>query len=618
MNASGILAAVNAGEDKDWEFKSAKGGLPGSLWETYSAMANTDGGVVVLGVKQQDDKFVVEDLPNPQKLKQDFWNNVNNRQKISQNLLRNEDVTIEIVDGNQVIVCCIPRAARSQRPIYTGQNPLEGTFRRYQEGDYKCTPDEVGRMLADQAEEPADSRLLENFGMGDLDEESLRQYRNRFSARNSNHPWLNLDEKGLLEKLGGWRKDRATNKEGLTVAGLLMFGKDEEIRDPSAVSQYQVDYRERMSNEPQVRWTDRLTVDGMWVANVFQFYQRVFTKLTADLKVPFEIEGSFPTDPLRKGFSAVHEAIQEALVNALIHADYRGMGGIVIDKYPDRIEMSNPGSLLVSYDQLLQGGISECRNKSLQQMFQHIGAGDKAGSGIDKIVQGWKSQHWRPPSIQEKTRPDRVELVLPMFSLIQPESLERLRKLFGKRVDALQQLEVQILVTAEIEGEVSNARIRLFSDQHPSDLTRMLQGLVSKGFLVRDRQGRWSIYRLPSSSAQTGDDSTQIGSNSTQTQVQTPPIADGDSAQSEFGPELLAIAQPAREKSKLQADQMSTIILKLCQGRFLTPRQLGGLTNRKPIGLQQNYLRDLTQQGKLQLRYPNEPNHPDQAYTTKE
>ena len=176
-----------------------------------------------------------------------------------------------------------------------------------------------------------------------------------------------------------------------------MFGKDEAIRDPAAISGYHVDYREKLSPDPSVRWTDRLTIDGTWVGNLFQFYQRVIQRLTVDLKLPFQL-GS---DLFRKDETLVHEAIREALVNALIHADYRGLGGIVVEKYRDRIELSNPGSLLLSLEQVWSGGVSECRNKSLQTMFLMIGGGEKAGSGIDKIRQGWRAQHWRLPIIRE-------------------------------------------------------------------------------------------------------------------------------------------------------------------------------------------------------------------------
>lgn len=67
-DVSDILNAVSIGEDSDWEFKAAKGGLPGSLWETYSAMANTDGGTIVLGVKEKGGNFSIEELPDAGKL----------------------------------------------------------------------------------------------------------------------------------------------------------------------------------------------------------------------------------------------------------------------------------------------------------------------------------------------------------------------------------------------------------------------------------------------------------------------------------------------------------------------------------------------------------------------
>jgi ATP-dependent DNA helicase RecG len=70
----------------------------------------------------------------------------------------------------------------------------------------------------------------------------------------------------------------------------------------------------------------------------------------------------------------------EAVVNARIHADYKGQGGVVIERYADRFELSNPGSLLVSREQLLRGGVSECRNKSLQLMTQMVGGGEPAST----------------------------------------------------------------------------------------------------------------------------------------------------------------------------------------------------------------------------------------------
>ncbi|NCO36165.1 MAG: hypothetical protein AUJ92_04135 [Armatimonadetes bacterium CG2_30_59_28] len=618
MDEKQILHALDIGEAQDWEFKSAKGGIPGDLWHTYSGMANTEGGTIVLGIREIVNGHDVHGLDDPEKTRKNFWDSVNNRQITNLNLLANHDVQLVTVAGKVVLVIRVPRATRRQRPVYVGQNPMEGTYRRNYEGDYKCRPEDVRRMLTDQTEESQDTRILEHFGVADLDPNSVRQYRNRFSARAPNHAWLTEDEQGFLGKLGAWRKDRVTLVEGLTVAGLLMFGRDEAIRDPAAMPEFHLDYRERLSEEPAVRWTDRLTSDGTWVCNLFQFYERVNRRLTSDLKIPFQLQ----PDMSRKDDTIVHEAVREALVNALIHADHRGQGGVVIEKYRDRFELSNPGTLLLDVEQVWRGGISECRNKTLQTMFNLIGYGEKAGSGFDKMRQGWASQQWLTPNIEESTRPDRVRVVLPMVSLLPEESLKRLRARFGKELDALSSLEVQSLVTAETESSVSNFRMQQVTTEHPADLTQVLQRLVAKGLLAQVGQKRGTRYELAGSSAYKpgppsdrlpgtphiiGVDSTRKEGNSTHKATALPP---------ELDPELLTVAQGARGRRRLPPDETCQIIRDLCRNRYLTHRQLGGILDRNPTGLQERFLRPMARRGELVLRFPHEPNRPDQAYTT--
>ena len=161
---------------------------------------------------------------------------------------------------------------------------------------------------------------------------------------------------------------------------------------------------------------------------------------------------------------------QEALVNALIHTDYSVGGGIVIERYDDRYQFANPGTLLVTEEQLRKGGTSECRNKSLQRMFINIGGGDQAGSGYERIQAGWRSQHWRAPQLTTQFSPDRIQLSMPMASLIPEATIGALRKKMGaRRFDKLDINERAALATAYLEGSVTNVRMQELVADHPSD-----------------------------------------------------------------------------------------------------------------------------------------------------
>ena len=604
-----ILKAASIGEGDDWEFKSAKGGLPGSLWSTYSGMANTEGGTIVLGVSETNGVAKADglQLAHAQHLQKELWDLLHNRNKVNLNLLSPDDMQVVTSGASAFVVMRVPRATRTQRPIYTGNTPLGNTWRRYHEGDYKCSDAEVRRMLADAEDIRPDQRILEGFTLEDLDATSLDQYRQRFRAARPDHPWLSMPAQEFLEQLGGWRRDRESKQEGITLAGMLMFGKDNVIREPGAAPNYFVDYREKL--DPETRWTDRIFPDGNWQANLFQFYHRVWPRLAAGLPTPFKLEGN-----VRRDETPAHEALREAFVNALIHADYMGEGGVVIERYPDRFEFNNPGILLVSLAQFRKGGVSEGRNKQLQKMFLMLGYGEQAGSGVERIRAGWRDKHWRVPFIGIGTKPDRVILTLPMVSLIPADTLAHLKKSFGRVIDTLKPAELQALATAHLEGGVSNGRLQELVQDHRFDITKSFQHLCELGLLVSDNKRRWTTYRLPTapprdkSLAQTGQSvpsTTELGPDSQgKSLARKAPGRDG--------------AKPRRPSSKVAGEwnrtyQLRQAILAETKGQYRTVQDLAATLKVGANGLRRLVYK-MVQADELVPKYPG-TRHPNQAYT---
>lgn len=131
------------------EAKKALGGLPESLWETYSAFANSLGGVILLGVGEgkEDRALYAVDLPEPTALLRQFWEIVSDPAQVSVNLLTDENVYWTEIDGKDIIVIEVPPAPRELRPVFIGNDPYQGSYERIGDGDYRIPRETVERML---------------------------------------------------------------------------------------------------------------------------------------------------------------------------------------------------------------------------------------------------------------------------------------------------------------------------------------------------------------------------------------------------------------------------------------------------------------------------------------
>ncbi len=398
---------LKTGNPEILEVRPAATGLPANIFTTCSAFANTAGGVIVLGADRDRETGIyrVTGAHGCEKMILDLWKMLDDPGRFSSNIFFKDHIYVKEIFGREVVVIEVPRADRRVRPVFTGRDVFTGSYRRSSAGDRKCTREEIRTMLREQEVKSDDSRLLWRWNLAALDFSTLERYRQVFARQRPQHPWNEMEDEEFLVRAGaaGRGEDRRLHP---TLGGVIFFGEKEAILQE--LPRYSLDYRELLSDGSG--WASRIASgDSDWSGNLFDFYCRIIDRMTEPMG---EMLGEPRSTALDEILTKTGDGMGEILCNALIHADYRGSGGIVVDRGRDWTSISNSGTFLSDPADAFSGTLSEPRNDILSRLFALIHVGSRAGGGIASVLQAWKDLGLKKPQITENFEAGRVTVIL--------------------------------------------------------------------------------------------------------------------------------------------------------------------------------------------------------------
>ena len=386
---------LEIGECENIEFKKSGPKLSKDIWETYSAFANTNGGYIVLGVAEKQQRtYEITGINAVDKILEELYNTAANKDKVNKNLIDRKNIEVIQKDDKNVIVIYIPELQVKQKPLYLNKN-MSLTFIRKNTGDYLASEEEIRRFIRNTCDNE-DGELLNGYTIEDLDKDSILLFKTILDSRKPDRNFLKMSDLEFLQDVGVFKIDREDNRKWkLTLAGLLLLGTEEAIT--SRIPHFHLDYLNKKGNND--RWIDRVSSGDLNYPNlnVLKFYNVVLGKLLNTIQEPFQLEDRV----VRKSFSELEVMFREALVNMLIHADY------LDPETPIRAEVHdlfytfyNPGTMKIPKDLFFTGNQSEPRNSTLMTFFKKIGAAEREGGGGKEIFSVSKKNKFRIPELE--------------------------------------------------------------------------------------------------------------------------------------------------------------------------------------------------------------------------
>lgn len=358
MTAKEALDLIKKGEGITIEFKKSTNEINKDVYDTVCSFSNRNGGHIFLGVNDQG-KIIGVDPDSIDRLKKEFITTVNNVSKMYPPLYLTPE---EIKIGDATIIhIFVPVGTQVCR--HNGR-----IFDRSHESDLDITnnSDAVYRLYS-RKQDTFYVNKVTSFGMDDLRHDIIDRARKMSRLRNDHHPWLSMNDEELLRSAGLILKDPESKKEGITLAAILLFGKDITIM--SAIPQHKTDAIFRVKNLD--RYDDRDVI----ITNLFDTYDRLMEFGAKHLSSPFVLEGI-------SSINVRDKILREIFSNFLAHRDYSSafIAKFVIEQNRMYTENANKAHGVGILD--LNSFEPFPKNPAISKVFRETTLADELGSGM--------------------------------------------------------------------------------------------------------------------------------------------------------------------------------------------------------------------------------------------
>lgn len=597
-------------EKSEIEYKEAKNSVPKDLWHTYSAFANSNGGFILLGVKENEQGYtpelLISGVNNPEKVIDELFSQ-SRSEKVSKSLLNDNDVKPFQIEDKTVIAIYVKAADILDRPIH-----LNGDYRlsyvRLNSSDHKLTSSELRSFISSYSQKDADGRIVPYASIDDISLSTLDKYRNLLKAHNSTSKLLTLSDEKLLQEIGAYKKDLAQNSEGITNAGLLMFGKNYAIT--SVFPHFFFEYYEE--DDDIKRYTLRITDFDLEEGNLFEFYLKVVPLIQELGK-----DKHFKLDNLtRTEENEITDGLREAFINAITHADYfNNTRHLKVIKTKDnKLIFENAGVMLIDIPTAIAGQRSECRNSIIHNLFRRLGLCERQGQGVRDIYSYWQSRNFNSPLLESEI--DYTKLTLTFQSGAIANFEEKFTACFGEKFSNLQPIQKDcLLFIAFNQGKAMFAELAQKMPQYPRrHITLALARLKEKGLLTSSGSPRKQLYTLVSLEQIITEKSQDDYFSQSCIQVDKASKDKLKEAPEEKQTEESNVFTPEENRQITpEVTRLLSVLLEPMKSKDIMKKL--GLKDDKHFRMQ--YLKPALAFGVVEMLYPENPKHRNQKYFKK-